>query len=90
MALDNVWVFAEATDGSVKTITLEMLAKARTVRADTMAAVAEGLTAEPAGLLKFAGEHTDSFYSWQGYMEGACLSGVRAAGEVLADINLEI
>ena len=31
MALDNVWVFAEATDGSVKTITLEMLAKAREI-----------------------------------------------------------
>jgi monoamine oxidase len=47
----------------------------------------EGLTAEPAGLLKFAGEHADSFYSWQGYMEGACLSGVRSANEVLADIK---
>jgi monoamine oxidase len=33
------------------------------------------------------GEHTDSFYSWQGYMEGACLSGLRTAGEVLADIK---
>jgi len=31
MALDNVWVFAEATDGQVKTITLEMLAKAREI-----------------------------------------------------------
>jgi monoamine oxidase len=47
----------------------------------------EGLTGEAAGLLKFAGEHADPFYSQQGYMEGACLSGVRAAGEVLADIK---
>lgn len=47
----------------------------------------EGLTGEAAGLLKFAGEHADSFYSWQGYMEGACLSGLRAAGEVLADVK---
>jgi monoamine oxidase len=47
----------------------------------------EGLNGEPAGLLKFAGEHADSFYSWQGYMEGACLSGLRAANEVLADIK---
>jgi monoamine oxidase len=47
----------------------------------------EGLNGEPAGLLKFAGEHADSFYSWQGYMEGACLSGVRAANEALADIK---
>jgi monoamine oxidase len=47
----------------------------------------EGLTGEAAGLLKFAGEHADSFYSWQGYMEGGCLSGSRAASEVLADIK---
>ncbi len=35
------------------------------------------------GNLLFAGEHTDSFYSWQGFMEGAALSGLRAAGELL-------
>jgi monoamine oxidase len=46
-----------------------------------------GLEGVPAGQLKFAGEHADSFYSWQGYMEGACLSGIRAANEVLADIK---
>jgi len=46
-----------------------------------------GLESVPAGGLKFAGEHTDSFYSWQGFMEGACLSGVRAAGEVLRDLR---
>jgi monoamine oxidase len=45
------------------------------------------LEGESAGLLKFAGEHADSFYSWQGFMEGACLSGIRAADEVLADIR---
>ena len=38
-------------------------------------------------LLKFAGEHADSFFSWQGYMEGGCLSGIRAANEILADIR---
>ncbi|MFZ9881490.1 MAG: FAD-dependent oxidoreductase [Phycisphaerales bacterium] len=42
-----------------------------------------GLEAQAAGRVKFAGEHTDSFYSWQGFMEGACLSGLRAADEVL-------
>jgi electron transfer flavoprotein alpha subunit len=31
MALDKVWVFAEGTEGAVKTITLEMLAKAREI-----------------------------------------------------------
>ncbi len=39
------------------------------------------------GNLHFAGEHTDSFYSWQGFMEGGCLSGIRAAHEILADIK---
>lgn len=43
----------------------------------------EGLYARPAGNLFFAGEHTDSFYSYQGFMEGALLSGARAADEVL-------
>ncbi|MFM7037795.1 MAG: flavin monoamine oxidase family protein [Planctomycetaceae bacterium] len=43
-----------------------------------------GLEGIPVGNLHFAGEHTDSFYSWQGFMEGACLSGFRAAAEVLA------
>jgi monoamine oxidase len=46
-----------------------------------------GLEGEPAGLLKFAGEHTDSFYSWQGFIEGACVSGIRAANELLAEIK---
>jgi monoamine oxidase len=43
----------------------------------------EGLYAKPAGNIAFAGEHTDSFYSFQGFMEGALLSGARAADEVL-------
>ena len=43
-----------------------------------------GLEGTPVNNLHFAGEHTDSFYSWQGFMEGACLSGLRAAAEVLA------
>ena len=38
--------------------------------------------AKPVGNLFFAGEHTSSFYEWQGTMEGAALSGLRAAGEV--------
>jgi monoamine oxidase len=39
--------------------------------------------AKAVGNLLFAGEHTSSFYEWQGFMEGAALSGLRAAGEVL-------
>lgn len=34
------------------------------------------------GNLHFAGEHTSSFYEWQGFMEGGALSGDRAALEV--------
>jgi monoamine oxidase len=40
------------------------------------------------GHLHFAGEHADSFYSWQGFMEGAALSGLRAAGEILQDLKV--
>ena len=50
----------------------------------------EGLSGEAVGTLKFAGEHADWFYSWQGYMEGACLAGVRAANEVLLDIKKRV
>jgi monoamine oxidase len=49
-----------------------------------------GLEGQAAGPLKFAGEHADSFYSWQGFMEGACLSGIRAANEVLADVKSRV
>lgn len=42
-----------------------------------------GREATPVGRLFFAGEHTDSFYEWQGFMEGAANSGLRAAAEVL-------
>lgn len=39
--------------------------------------------AKPVDNLLFAGEHTSSFYEWQGFMEGAALSGLRAAREVV-------
>jgi monoamine oxidase len=35
------------------------------------------------GNLLFAGEHANSFYEWQGFMEGALLSGIDAAAEIL-------
>ena len=41
-----------------------------------------GQEAAPVGNLFFAGEHTSSFYEQQGFMEGAVLSGQRAAREV--------
>jgi monoamine oxidase len=46
-----------------------------------------GHEATPVGNLYFAGETTDSFYSWQGFMEGGALSGLRAAGELSADFD---
>lgn len=42
---------------------------------------------KPVGNLFFAGEHTSSFYDWQGFMEGAALSGVRAAEEAFAHLR---
>jgi monoamine oxidase len=44
-----------------------------------------GYESAPIDNLYFAGEHTDSFYDWQGFMEGAANSGIRAAEEILAD-----
>jgi monoamine oxidase len=42
-----------------------------------------GNEGKPVGNLFFAGEHTNSFYEWQGFMEGAALSGIAAAGQIL-------
>ena len=39
----------------------------------------EGFLGEPTGNLAFAGEHTDSFHNFQGFIEGAAESGIRAA-----------
>ncbi|QLE56683.1 NAD(P)/FAD-dependent oxidoreductase [Nostoc sp. TCL26-01] len=33
--------------------------------------------------LYFAGEHTSSFYEWQGFMEGAAVSGINAAKQIV-------
>lgn len=46
-----------------------------------------GNEGKPVGNLYFAGEHANSFYVWQGFMEGAALSGLDAAGQILADIK---
>lgn len=45
-----------------------------------------GLEGTPAGRVHFGGEHTNSFYVWQGFMEGACLSGIDVANELLAQL----
>lgn len=43
-----------------------------------------GWESVPVGNLHFAGEHANSFYEWQGFMEGACLSGIQTAAGILA------
>ncbi|MBW4638830.1 MAG: FAD-dependent oxidoreductase [Gloeocapsa sp. UFS-A4-WI-NPMV-4B04] len=47
-----------------------------------------GNEGKPIGNLHFAGEHTSSFYEWQGYMEGAAITGIQAANEILQDIKV--
>jgi monoamine oxidase len=47
----------------------------------------EGWLGEPAGNLAFAGEHTDSFHNFQGFIEGAAQSGIRAAEYLLNRIR---
>jgi monoamine oxidase len=42
----------------------------------------------PIGNRYFAGEHANSFYEWQGFMEGAALSGIQAAKEILQDMKV--
>lgn len=46
--------------------------------------------AKAVGNLLFAGDHTSSFYEWQGFMEGAALSGLRSAGDVLARARVKV
>jgi monoamine oxidase len=47
----------------------------------------EGLPAKPIANLYFGSEATDSFYNWQGFMEGGALAGLRAAADVLGDFG---
>jgi len=42
-----------------------------------------GLEGLPVRNVFFAGEHANSFYEWQGFMEGAALSGVDVAAGIL-------
>jgi monoamine oxidase len=49
-----------------------------------------GNEGKPIGNLHFAGEHANSFYEWQGFMEGAALSGIQAAQEILHDLKVGV
>ncbi len=46
-----------------------------------------GLEGTPEGNVFFAGEHANSFYEWQGFMEGAALSGIDAAEAILQTVR---
>ena len=46
-----------------------------------------GLEGIAAGNLYFAGEHANSFYDWQGFMEGAALSGLDVAAAILRAVR---
>jgi monoamine oxidase len=43
-----------------------------------------GNEGKPIGNLQFAGEHADSFYDQQGFMEGALSSGISTAAALMA------
>jgi monoamine oxidase len=47
-----------------------------------------GNEGKPVGNLYFAGEHTNSFYWWQGFMEGAVLSGKDASAAILQAVKV--
>ncbi|HMS83561.1 MAG TPA: FAD-dependent oxidoreductase [Nitrospira sp.] len=47
-----------------------------------------GLEGIPVGNLFFAGEHANSFYEWQGFMEGAALSGIAVARAILENTTI--
>lgn len=83
MALSKVWVLAEANDGKVATITLEMLAKAREI-ADTVECVYGGADADAiAGTL---GAHGASKVWATGDLGGSLL-GVPVAAAMAAAIE---
>jgi monoamine oxidase len=46
-----------------------------------------GLEGVPVENLFFAGEHANSFYDWQGFMEGAALSGLDVAAAIVRAVR---
>jgi electron transfer flavoprotein alpha subunit len=88
MAINNIWVFAEAIDGKVKTITLELLAKARTLGGEVTAVfggdgatVAEELGAHGASKVLATGDLGDA-------MPGVAIASAIAASGQAPDLFL--
>jgi electron transfer flavoprotein alpha subunit len=88
MAVSDIWVFAEAVDGKVKTITLELLAKARTLGGEVTAVyggdgaeVAEELGAHGAARVLATGDLGDA-------MPGVAVASAVAASGQAPDLFL--
>ena len=82
MAINNIWVFAQAADGAPTTFTLELLAKARTLGGTVSAFVGGDASAAAAAL----GDHGASKVYATGALGGA-LPGVAVAGAMKAVID---
>jgi electron transfer flavoprotein alpha subunit len=82
MGIDKIWVFAEAADGKVATITLEMLAKAREL-AGTVECVVGG---DGDAIAAELGEHGATKVYATGDLGGA-LQGVPVASAIAAQIE---
>jgi electron transfer flavoprotein alpha subunit len=83
MALNRIWVYAEAADGKVHPLTLELLAKARTL-ADTVEAVYGGADAD--AVATTLGAHGASKILATGDLGGS-LPGVPVASAIAKQIN---
>lgn len=83
MALSKIWVYAQATDGKVATITLEILAKARQL-ADTVEAFYGGADAD--AIAAQLGAHGATKVHATGDLGGA-LQGVPVAAAVAAAVQ---
>src|ERR671922_2637326 len=82
MALNRVWVYAEATDGKVAPITLEILAKAREL-GDTVEAVYGG---DGAAVAETLGAHGASKVLATGDLDGS-LPGVPVASALAKQVQ---
>jgi electron transfer flavoprotein alpha subunit len=82
MTLESIWIYGEASDGAVSTITLEMLARAR-VLADEVVVFIGGDGHEVAGEL---GEHGATTVRATGDLDGA-LQGVAVASAIVAGLD---
>ncbi len=82
MGFDTIWVYGEATDGAVSSMTLEILAKARTLADDIVVFIG----ADGDGVAAELGDHGATTVRATGDLEGA-LPGVSVASAIAAGIE---